>query len=106
MNASLMLIFGLCFLAAPLEGITVQVQNFSFSWNSVKTLKSLLDAAPKNPRMRSQMTVPVCFHPQLPSEFLPLCSTPKAANVIRALDTIASEPEICEICANVACSGC
>ncbi|XP_039223472.1 guanylin [Crotalus tigris] len=106
MKAGPMLILGLCLLPALAEGITVQVDDLSFSWESVKALKKILVPAPQNPRFRSREPAPVCLHPQLPREFLPLCAKPKAASVFRALERIASDPETCEICFNVACSGC
>ncbi|XP_026577867.1 guanylin-like [Pseudonaja textilis] len=106
MKSSLMLMLGLCLLTALTEGITVRVQNLSFSWDSVKALKKVLDVAPQNPRPRNRGPAPVCLHPELPREFVPLCSSPKGAEVFRTLDRIASDPETCEICFNVACSGC
>ncbi|XP_058017429.1 guanylin [Ahaetulla prasina] len=106
MKSSLVLILGLCLLPALAESITVQVQNLSFSWDSVKALKKVLDAAPPKPRFRNRGPEPVCLHPELPSEFVPLCSMPKAYDVFQTLDTIASDPETCEICFNIACSGC
>uniref|UniRef100_A0A8C5SEQ7 Guanylin n=1 Tax=Laticauda laticaudata TaxID=8630 RepID=A0A8C5SEQ7_LATLA len=62
-----------------------QVQNLSFSWDSVKALKKVLDVAPQNPRPRSRGPAPVCLHPELPHEFVPLCFSPKGADVFRTL---------------------
>ncbi|XP_032087410.1 guanylin-like [Thamnophis elegans] len=106
MRSCLVLILGLCFLAAFVEGVTVQVQNVSFSLDSVKALKKVLDAEPQNPRFRNRGPVAACLNPDLPREFVPLCSMPKAAEAFRTLDRIAREPDTCEICFNVACSGC
>ncbi|KAJ7306484.1 hypothetical protein JRQ81_009839 [Phrynocephalus forsythii] len=88
------------------DGVTVTVDDFSISLESVKQLKRLLDAEPRNPRFRSSRAVSVCTNPQLPAEIVPLCSSPKAPSLIRSLESIARDATICEICAYVACSGC
>ncbi|XP_042335812.1 guanylin [Sceloporus undulatus] len=106
MNAYLAVALGLFALVAFSDGVTVKVGDFSFPLESVKQLKYLQDAAPKSPRLRFNKSLYVCANPQLPAEFKPLCASPKANSLVRQLDGIAREVQICEICANVACSGC
>ncbi|XP_067329016.1 guanylin-like [Anolis sagrei] len=106
MNAYLVAAVCLCSLVAFSDGVTVKVDDFSFSLESVKQLKSLIDATPLNPRLRFNRVVYVCANPQLPTEIRPLCSSPKASPVLTQLVSIARESAVCEICANVACSGC
>ncbi|XP_053137284.1 guanylin isoform X2 [Hemicordylus capensis] len=84
-----------------------QVEDFSFPWESVRKLKEFQDTMPiRNPRLRSSRRTPECATHGLPEEFIPVCKSPKAANIFERLASIAAEQRVCEICANVACSGC
>ncbi|XP_008123614.1 guanylin [Anolis carolinensis] len=106
MNAYLVAVVCLCSLVTFSNGVTVKVEDFSFSLESVKQLKFVMDAVPRSPRLRSSRVPYVCSNPLLPAEIKPLCSSPKAPRLVPQLVSIARDSAICEICANVACSGC
>ncbi|XP_044308228.1 guanylin-like [Varanus komodoensis] len=106
MNTCVAVTLCLCALACLSDGVSVKVGDYSFPLELVKQLKNLQGASAMHPRMRSSTSVPVCSHPKLPAEFAPLCASPGAESLIRELSDIAGDPETCEICANVACSGC
>uniref|UniRef100_A0A6J0V556 Guanylin n=1 Tax=Pogona vitticeps TaxID=103695 RepID=A0A6J0V556_9SAUR len=106
MNIYLTVTLCLSALLAISDGVTVTVDDFSVSLESVKQLKVLLDAEPRNPRFRSSRYLAVCTHPQLPAEIAPVCSSSRAPSVFQKLEFVARDATICEICAYVACSGC
>ncbi|XP_063001374.1 guanylate cyclase activator 2B [Elgaria multicarinata webbii] len=88
--------------------VQVQVDGMTFPLESVKRLQELLgtDAASAHPRMRSHLTFfTACANPDLPKEFQPVCERKDAPLVFKRLDlTVRDDP--CELCANIACSGC
>ncbi|XP_063001448.1 guanylin [Elgaria multicarinata webbii] len=108
MNAVLTVTLCLCALASFSSGVTVKVGDFSFSLASVKQLKNLLEEIPKAKiaRMSSDVLLSVCENAMLPAEFKPLCASPRAAALLQELEPITQNPEICEACGNIACSGC
>uniref|UniRef100_A0A8D0BI25 Guanylin n=1 Tax=Salvator merianae TaxID=96440 RepID=A0A8D0BI25_SALMN len=83
-----------------------QVEDFSFSLEAVKQLSPFLDGVPQNPRFLGVDADVLCSNPNLPEDFVKICGTPQSPKVFHALATISRSPHICEICANVACSGC
>ncbi|XP_039364573.1 guanylin [Mauremys reevesii] len=92
----------LCTLAAFSDCVTVQVGKFSFPLESVKKLKDFMDNShPLNVR-----SAPLCANSDIPKEFLDLCATPDADQILDELKPIARSPELCEICAFAACAGC
>ncbi|XP_037005094.1 guanylin [Artibeus jamaicensis] len=106
MNTSLLA--ALCLLgswAALAGGVTVQDGKFSFSLESVKKLKDLGDL--RQPSRRSSGVAPtLCNHPNFPKELGPLCKERNAREVLQRLEAIAEDPNLCEICAYAACTGC
>ncbi|XP_048374873.1 guanylin [Sphaerodactylus townsendi] len=103
MNAFLTVSLCLCALAALSDAVTVKVGDFSFPLESVKKLKDLLNAHhARSPRH----VVTVCDDPDLPTEFQLICASPNSEALLKQLEAIARNSEVCEICANVACSGC
>uniref|UniRef100_W5M6R4 Guanylate cyclase activator 2B n=1 Tax=Lepisosteus oculatus TaxID=7918 RepID=W5M6R4_LEPOC len=82
-----------------------QEGNFTFSLESVKTLKSLMDSsAGRSLRLAKTSSVAVCDNPALPMEFQPLCHQPGAGMAFFRLASV--DHDICEICAFAACTGC
>ncbi|CAM4574865.1 guanylin [Lepidochelys kempii] len=107
MNTLLSAVLCLCTLAAFSDCVTVQVGKFSFSLESVKKLKDLMDSSvTRNPQLLSARSTFLCASPDLPMEFLSLCDTTDADQIFQDLQPIASSPELCEICAFAACAGC
>ncbi|XP_066492870.1 guanylin [Tiliqua scincoides] len=106
MNTYLTVALCVCAVAAFADGVTVTVEDFKFSLESVKKLNGLKKAPFADPRVQRSRAVPECLDPELPKEFVPLCSSPRAPQLFEKLGAIAREAAICEICANVACSGC
>ncbi|XP_060115096.1 guanylin [Heteronotia binoei] len=103
MNAFLTVSLCLCALAVVTDGVTVKVGDFQFPLETVKKLKDL-SSAPSAQRSRSGISL--CDHPKLPTEFLTICASPKSRPLLADLELIARDSEVCEICANIACSGC
>ncbi|XP_015273319.1 PREDICTED: guanylin-like [Gekko japonicus] len=103
MNVFLTVSLCLCALAVVSDGVTVKVGDYSFPLESVKKLKDFSSALPAQ---RSRSAVSVCDNPKLPEEFQVICTRPKARPLMARLEAIARDSEVCEICANIACSGC
>nr|XP_056721517.1 guanylin [Euleptes europaea] len=102
MNTLLTVSLCLCALAVLSEGVTVRVAEYSFPLQSVKKLKYL----PRAPPTRIRNAVNMCNNPNLPTEFESICVRPNSQQLLKQLQAIARDSEACEICANVACSGC
>ncbi|KAL8198533.1 UNVERIFIED_CONTAM: hypothetical protein K2H54_015227 [Gekko kuhli] len=103
MNTFLTVSLCLCALAVVSAGVTVKVGDYSFPLESVKKLKDLPSASPTQ---RSRSVVRMCDDPKLPREFQVMCTRPKARPLLARFAAIARDSEVCEICANIACSGC
>nr|XP_006642081.2 PREDICTED: guanylin-like [Lepisosteus oculatus] len=97
----------LCFVVFSVlsDAVWVKEGNFTFSLESVKTLKSLMDSsAGRSLRLAKTSSVAVCDNPALPMEFQPLCHQPGAGMAFFRLASV--DHDICEICAFAACTGC
>ncbi|XP_067423032.1 guanylin-like [Emydura macquarii macquarii] len=90
------------------QPVYVQDGEFSFTLESVKKLKELLDVdARTSPYMRARPRVaPVCANAELPEEFQPVCQREDAPLIFNRLNLAVQDMDICEICANAACAGC
>ncbi|XP_004741601.2 guanylate cyclase activator 2B [Mustela nigripes] len=91
------------------HSVSIQHQGFRVQLESVKKLRDLEEQRGPNPtrvsRLQAQSLVPsVCHHPALPLDLQPVCTSKEAASVLQALKSIANDD--CELCVNVACTGC
>uniref|UniRef100_A0A8B9VUW3 Guanylate cyclase activator 2B n=1 Tax=Anas zonorhyncha TaxID=75864 RepID=A0A8B9VUW3_9AVES len=79
--------------------------DLKFSLESVKKLKELMDENRSiNPRMVvSKTTYSPCNEKDLPEEFQVVCKREDAPMIFERLSI---DADLCEICANAACSGC
>uniref|UniRef100_A0A8C3BJV6 Guanylate cyclase activator 2B n=1 Tax=Cairina moschata TaxID=8855 RepID=A0A8C3BJV6_CAIMO len=79
--------------------------DLKFSLESVKKLKELMDENRSiNPRMVvSKTTYSPCNEKDLPEEFQAVCKREDAPMIFERLSI---DADLCEICANAACSGC
>lgn len=90
------------------QGVYVQDGDLKFSLESVKKLKELMDENRSiNPRMVvSKTTYSPCNEKDLPEEFQAVCEREDAPMIFERLSMAVREADLCEICANAACSGC
>ncbi|XP_001497636.1 guanylate cyclase activator 2B [Equus przewalskii] len=87
------------------QSVYIQYQGFQVQLESVKKLSDLEGQRVPNPHLRAQGLEPsVCLHPDLPQDLQPVCASKDAASIFKALRTIANDD--CELCVNVACTGC
>ncbi|XP_059110864.1 guanylin [Peromyscus eremicus] len=101
-------------LAVLVEGVTVQDGDLSFPLESVKQLKDLKEAPEPllvnhkkfAPRLAAPVAPGLCSHSAFPEALKPLCKKPNAEEILKKLQAIAEDPNICEICAYAACTGC
>ncbi|XP_061112517.1 guanylin-like [Conger conger] len=98
-------------LAASLLCDAVQVKEgeFTFSLESVKKLKDLMDKdleGKQSPRLAKASTATVCSDPALLPEFLPVCRSDRAGLSLSRLAFIGLNYDECEICMFAACTGC
>ncbi|XP_063291930.1 guanylin-like isoform X2 [Pelobates fuscus] len=79
------------------HALKVQVGEFTYTVESVKKLKKLMDedVSPHD----------LCKTSKLPEEFLPVCEKEDAPDIFIKLEAAFNVDE-CEICANPACPGC
>ncbi|KAF7693250.1 guanylin family protein [Silurus meridionalis] len=100
-----LLLTALCLVS---EAVQVQDGAYSFSFDSVKVLQSLLDKSSvpmqQNPRLIKTSYGAVCGNPTLPQEFTELCHKSGSALVFSRLAAVPMD--VCEICAYAACTGC
>ncbi|NXI69710.1 GUC2A protein, partial [Anseranas semipalmata] len=82
--------------------------DLKFSLESVKKLKELMDENTGiNPRMViSKTSYSPCKEKDLPEEFQAVCKREDAPMIFERLNMAVREADLCEICANAACSGC
>ncbi|XP_015738300.1 guanylin-like [Coturnix japonica] len=104
-------VLALLLLVHNSQEVYVQDGNFRFSLESVKKLKELMDESRViNPRMvvskASKAGYSPCQDKDLPEEFQPVCKREDAPMIFKRLYLVASDADLCEICANAACSGC
>ncbi|KAK6477451.1 guanylin-like [Huso huso] len=89
------------------EAVVVKDGEFTFSLEAVKKLKDLMDRGiRKSSRIAKTSSEVVCANPALPGEFRAVCQRTDAGMVFSRLATVASHPDVCEICAYAACTGC
>ncbi|XP_035238960.1 guanylin-like [Anguilla anguilla] len=91
------------------DAVQVKEREFTFSLESVKQLKDLMDsdlAGKESPRLAKTSTAIVCNDPDLPEEFLPLCQSEGAGMSLARLAFIGNNYDECEICMFAACTGC
>ncbi|XP_053308183.1 guanylin-like [Spea bombifrons] len=85
--------------------VIVKDGDFSFPLESVKKLSELLGSRIKRDISEPEV-LKLCTDPRLPEEILPVCASPNAAEVLYRLGQIALNPDVCEVCAFAACTGC
>ncbi|XP_068923969.1 guanylate cyclase activator 2B [Petaurus breviceps papuanus] len=85
------------------QSVLIQYEDLQVQLESVKKLDELMEqSSDLSPRMKNPFSL--CSNPQLPEDLQPVCNTSKAAHIFQDLRNIAQED--CEICVNVACTGC
>ncbi|XP_003212380.1 guanylin-like [Meleagris gallopavo] len=101
-------VLALLLLVHSSQAVYVQDGNLTFSLESVKKLKELMDENRViNPRVVvSKAGYSPCQDKDLPEEFQPVCKREDAPMIFERLYLIAGKADLCEICANAACSGC
>ncbi|NXC40450.1 GUC2A protein, partial [Penelope pileata] len=101
-------VLALLLLVHTSQAVYVQDGDLKFSLESVKKLKELMDANRGiNPRMVvSKAQYSPCQEKDLPEEFQSVCKREDTPLIFERLYTVASEADLCEICANAACTGC
>ncbi|XP_039610874.1 guanylin family protein [Polypterus senegalus] len=107
MRVCLVIALCLCTVCLLSNAVVVKDGDLVFSLDSVKTLGTLMAASGGVKRTRmSQGTFSVCTNPALPKEFLPVCESQQSDVIFSRLARIAENPDVCEICAYAACTGC
>lgn len=102
-------------------GVTVSDGGYSFSLESVKVLKRLMeleardaskmevDSHGSRSRLANHHYTPgrrLCNNPTLPQELKAVCMEPQADEVFSRFVTLTTPTDPCEICANPACTDC
>ncbi|XP_066547640.1 guanylin [Amia ocellicauda] len=89
------------------QSVTVVDGNFAFPLDTVMQLKCLMDGdIGTNPRLAQTSAAVICANPALPEDFRPVCQSQGADLVFSRLAKVTTQPDLCEICANAACTGC
>ena len=95
----------LLLLLQSAQGVYIKYHGFQVQLESVKKLNELEEKEMSNPQPRRSGLLPaVCHNPALPLDLQPVCASQEAASTFKALRTIATDE--CELCINVACTGC
>ncbi|ELV12372.1 guanylate cyclase activator 2B [Tupaia chinensis] len=86
------------------QSVYIQYQGYQVKLESVKKLSDL-EGRSGSPRLQAKSLQPLpCYHPALPLDLQPICASREAASIFRSLRAIAGDD--CELCVNVACTGC
>ncbi|KAJ8387225.1 hypothetical protein AAFF_G00159440 [Aldrovandia affinis] len=91
------------------DAVQVKEGEFTFSLESVRKLKDLMDrdlVEKESPRLAKTSVALICSDPALPEEFLPMCQSKGAGMAVSRMAFIASHHDECEICMFAACTGC
>uniref|UniRef100_A0A8C1UWD3 Guanylate cyclase activator 2B n=1 Tax=Cyprinus carpio TaxID=7962 RepID=A0A8C1UWD3_CYPCA len=89
------------------QSVQVTDSGYTFSLEAVKTLQKLMETdMSTNPLQAYGDGASLCADPDLPGELRVLCEKDDADEVFQRLVKIISPIDPCEICANVACTGC
>ncbi|EAX07169.1 guanylate cyclase activator 2B [Homo sapiens] len=95
----------LLLLLQSTQSVYIQYQGFRVQLESMKKLSDLEAQWAPSPRLQAQSLLPaVCHHPALPQDLQPVCASQEASSIFKTLRTIANDD--CELCVNVACTGC
>ncbi|XP_037005734.2 guanylate cyclase activator 2B [Artibeus jamaicensis] len=87
------------------QSVYIQYQGFQVQLESVKNMSDLETQWVFSPRLRARSALPTaCYHPALPADLQPICTSKEASSIFQALKNIANDD--CELCVNVACTGC
>ena len=87
------------------QSVYIQYQGFRVQLDSVKKLSNLERQQTSSPNLQAQNVLPTpCYHRALPPDLQPICTSKEAATIFQDLRTIANDN--CELCVNVACTGC
>ncbi|XP_004646004.1 guanylate cyclase activator 2B [Octodon degus] len=87
------------------QSVSIKYQGYQVQLESVKKLKALEGQWKPSPRLQAQSPQPsVCHHPALPLDLQPICASQEAASILQALRTMDNDE--CELCVNIACTGC
>ncbi|KAG3282896.1 guanylate cyclase activator 2B [Ictidomys tridecemlineatus] len=96
---------GLLLLLQSTQSVLIKYQGFEVQLESVKKLSALEGQQEPSPDLQTKSLLPsVCHHPALPQDLRPVCTSQEAASIFQTLRTIANDD--CELCVNVACTGC
>ncbi|KAL1777475.1 guanylate cyclase activator 2B [Sigmodon hispidus] len=95
----------LLLLLQSVQSVYIKYNGFQVQLESMKKLRELEMQQMSSPQMKSSSFLPtVCRHPDLPLDLQPVCASKEAASIFKALKAI--DTDECELCANVACTGC
>ena len=87
------------------QSVYIKYQGYQVQLESVKKLKVLEEEGVSSSRLQAQNPQPaVCYHPALPRDLQPICASQEAASILKALRTMDNDE--CELCVNIACTGC
>ncbi|XP_048879010.1 guanylin-like [Brienomyrus brachyistius] len=107
-SAAVSVLLASCFIWSTM-GVRVWDGELSFTLESVKLLKELMDdgdAVDSSPQLLKSDPVTACADPRLPVEFQSVCQDKSPGAVFTRLVNVLRDPYLCEICVNVACTGC
>ncbi|XP_025712147.1 guanylate cyclase activator 2B [Callorhinus ursinus] len=95
----------LLLLLQDTHSVYIQYQGFQVQLESVKKLSDLEGRwGPRSYPQTQSLAPSVCHHPALPPDLQPVCASKEADSVFEDLKSIAKDN--CELCVNVACTGC
>ncbi|XP_007103541.1 guanylate cyclase activator 2B [Physeter macrocephalus] len=87
------------------QSVYIQYQGFQVQLESVKKLNDLEGQWVPSPDLQAQSSRPsMCHNPALPLDLQPICASGEEDSIFQALRSIAADD--CELCVNVACTGC
>ncbi|XP_072465851.1 guanylate cyclase activator 2B [Notamacropus eugenii] len=94
----------LLMLAQNTQSVIIKYDGLQVKLESVKKLDELLEQSGDSSSENNDHLLLCSNVHLLPRELGPVCERPDAADTFKALRTIAYDD--CEICVNVACTGC